>query len=47
MGNTLPLLSIAETALKACAGPLCHAGDAELYDAVVAVLRILGRRRKA
>lgn len=47
LDTTLPLLSIAETALRACAGPLRKTGDEELYAAIVNVLRILGSRRKA
>lgn len=45
--ETLPLLDIAGTALRACAGPIRKAGDDELYEAIVAVLRLLGQRRKA
>jgi hypothetical protein len=45
-GAPLPLLTMAEMCLKACAGPIAKAGDSELHEAVVAVLRLLGGRRK-
>jgi hypothetical protein len=44
--STLPLLGVAETALRACAGPLVHSGDTELAEAIIAVLKIIGTRRK-
>jgi hypothetical protein len=42
-----PLLGLAIVALKACVGPLLKADDRELADAMINVMAIVGRRRKA